>query len=424
MKIPQRLNLRSDYFYRMDFLAPLFLILSVSGSFLGEYVYKLYGFYEAREYDHSTYFLIFLPFFILLILGFSFANRFGKARPINFSAEPGRSLTGEARLLALIMIAAFILFVPFQLIYLKMLYSEVSPLCSLDEARLKLQSSVPLAGRFFMYGSFLAGLACFLLLAEEEFRYGKLLKALMAVQFGLIFLYGSKFLIIIPIIGAYFTLFMHKKIRLALKNLLKYIVLFVIVLSLGTVYNNVRSAGQAKQSQFFLVDFFASFMPEQRDAAYLISTFGNAGLREDYLKDHIPVIITSLTNRTVYEFLTGEELAPILQGQSIYKEYLEYEFPGMARTGIIGDAYLSSGPKGAALMLAVYGAGLLLLYRLIYFRKRSFLDNYFLLLIFLNLLWTFNSSFIVNLPFIFYVFYFYLFFKAAFEVLRKISYSQ
>jgi hypothetical protein len=411
-------------FFRVDVFTLVFLFTSVAASFAGEIVFRLFGKLQ-RDYDHSTYLVIFLMLVLVIIIGFQAKkcvrrNRFA----VNRCYQRDSLSNADAQLLAFILIVMFILFLPLQCWYLLNLYSNALIYHSLDFSRTEFQSTIPFVHRLFWYSSFSLGLGFLLPIINKKFVFRSFLILMVILQTIILILYGSKYLLLLPALSSLLVIHNYYNIGLKPLTLLKYFLLFLILVFLATIYTNYRSAGKAFMAEQIFVDIFATFMPEQRDAAYLISEYGECFYDKYYLTNNALIFLASLTHKSLVEVITNYNMKSISQQIFSHKAVLGIPLNSInPRIGIIGSSYLYGGKAGCAVTLTFFVVFLFSTYMVGFRRKRNILGNYFGILIYLNVLWLFNSNFITHLPFIAINIYFVIIFLIIRSILNYIGLS-
>lgn len=209
------------------------------------------------------------------------------------------------------------------------------------------------------FGSFLLPikLCTFVLLPKRSSvtRYRDIL--LMATQFLLLVLYGTKALFIFPV--ASFLLLYHYMVRpIRLRVILKWSPLLLIALQLMVMYTNYRGLGRAISNDL-ISDIFIVTFPEFRGMAETvdIAVRYNAFLPQS----SYPAIILGALPKELVAFLgLSKESVLSVGGLPIsyyYKELMGESFPGgSARIGIVGELFMNSGLSGVFAGMLVYGA--------------------------------------------------------------------
>ena len=390
---------------RLDRFTLLFVVASTIASLAGQWVFQSLGVYEDRTV--STLYLI---AFVAVVAGLAFVFWLAK-HGVPGSLSPVVEAERRDRYVA-VTLATLLASLPLQVAYLALLYRSVGPDVSMDAARLELQSTVFFLPRLFWYSSALIGVGVTLLLVYPVFRRRRQLKFCLLVQTVVLVLYASKALIIFPLIAAALTC-RRFGARFARGRTTFWALLVVLALSvLSVFYNNLRSSGELFMSSDFAVDFFATFMPEQRDGSYLMTVVEDHS-SGDYLDSHLDLLMTMVTHKTLWFELTGVSIDQVNSHMiAEVKELLgmgQFEHLN-PRIGLIGTAWVFGGSKGLFCIVSAFVLITGLLYRIVG-TLRDPLDCYFGVFFFLQFIWSYNSDFINHLPFVGYLLYFFVAFR-------------
>jgi len=402
--------------FKLEIFTILFILFSTVISLIGGFVFIFYKVYEYRYLNLSSqYFKIYLFIFILInLIIIIYKSRF------NINNYEKKKFT-DLKIFNLILVILLFFMMPFQLYYLLSLVQKGIYYGSLDFARYEFYKEAFLP-RLFWYSSFLFGY----LLILKKFNYLNkyLINFIIMIELIILILYGSKILFIFPIISYIISLnylgidYYDKRDKI---NIASFLILILIILP---IYNNIRSSLSYKQSEVFLIDLSASIMPEQRDGAFLIFYLDETYKDNNYIK---------VIGQSVLCSLLGSKRISSLLLDINYDYYLEKYINIIQlslgyhnfnpRIGLIGSSYIFGGRLfgyiGPLIYIFILIVNILLFYK--NYPKFGLLELYSFILIYLYFLYTFNSDFIINLPWVIYNIQFYFILKIIKIVTHKIK---
>jgi hypothetical protein len=390
-----------EWISRPDRFCVAFVLASAGVSFAGEPLFFSVGAYSNRAGYSRLPYLAGLTFFVCILAGsVSLVNAvLGRMRDYAFQREIRTSRhqsASEATLAYWSVACSLVLFLPVQAWYLSQLFSAASAEGSLDAARIALQTTIPGVHRTFWYGSASVGLG----LLVREMIPGRVpwLGPLMALEGAALALYGSKYLLIMPIVGWWLTRPLYRGYRWSIGKLLGVAVAFPLIIFTATLYTNYRSFGAPT---FTPVDVFAVLMPEQRDGAFLMAraSDGKIDSNRAYGRELAIAGLVALTNKALVEGATSHDLLEIVARKESLKGPLGYSFVGTPREGMIADAFLGAGWAGLVATSLVIALLLALSYLVMFRWARGLIASYTAGVTFFNILWTFNSTIPISLPF-------------------------
>lgn len=313
-----------------------------------------------------------------------------------------------------------VVFFPFQIIYLFLLYTDVISGVTIDVSRLHLQATSFLP-RFFWYGSFLWGL---LLVLFKFCQKSNFIIFVLAIEALVLLLYGSKSLLIFPAFAALSLVFEARKLKITIRGILIPfgIIFFSIILSV--LINNYRSVSGFFANESFLVDFFATLFPESRDGGFLICN-GFEINTYPFLESTFFAILNGFTSNFLVKSIFGYDInyytnqLVISVKDMLSMQDLEAINP---RIGFLASIFIVGGYFGTLILTLFLSLFATISYYIIYASKQLY-TKYFALLIYINLLWAFFSDFNGSITFSGYIFWFAIFFNFSYKIYLSITKS-
>lgn len=416
-----------SWLLRFDRFTLIFIIASVALSMTGDFVFRgTTNYYAHRDHVYSLYYSIFLILVFSLFISFRF-TKYAIDRRGCF-VEKGKKTSKEefaaTGVIAYFIILYFIFTLGIEVFILREMITWKGYFGSeyYDIIRFETVTTWKGAVKLFYVTSFFSGLTVLFLLLYKVFAFRKILASIAIVNFILLFLYGSKFLMLLPLLGAIITLSIYKQIKMTLPGIALLLLLTLASATLATLYTNYRAASVLFQDKNILVDFFATVMPEQRDGAYLMTAFGSHFVDKYYYEDHLIAFFIALIPRKLSSHFF--DLDAYSSRHHIIKHILGYTFlGGSARAGLIGESYFRAGIGGLLFSLGLYITLLNVCFFAIYTGNSHPVHKYFRIMTGLSVLWTFNSNFLYTLPFTFTIVFCYvsllLFLNLHFRVFGK-----
>jgi len=410
-----------DIRFRLEKITILFIFLSTSISFIGEFIFKQLNIYKDRNFlEYNEYFFEFFILTFIIIIGFlimkkGLNNRLGKLYKKNEVYSDIYTITN-------ITIMLYILFLPFEFYFIMKLVSKGIDYRSLDLALYELYK-IPIYSRLFWYSSFLLGLSLIIIKIQKKLK--RLILIIISIcQFILLVIYGSKALFIFPVISYFITLDHTGLYKFKKKKLIVIFIIIIIIIFISPIYTNLRTSLTVYKSKYYIIDLFATFMPEQRDGAYMISKYGEFYRDKEYITKFINLLFISIFNyKTLAEKILNIDFSTV---NKYYIYIIQYNL-GYSnfnpRIGLIGHTYVFAGRNICHFVIILFGLFLIFFVYWFYSKihRMKLYDIYFIILFYLNLLWTYNSNLFIVTPFLFYLFYFYIIFKIFIIVSHKLK---
>lgn len=214
-------------------------------------------------------------------------------------------------------------------------------------------------------------------------------------------LYGSKYLVLMPIVVAILNRhFFIEKIKLSKIFRFRNIVIFLIVFYASVFFTNYRGLGRLVSNDF-ISDVFIVFFPESRGMAAIVNENKISAIRGNPFKS----IIYSAVPNEVFKIF-GINKHKLKRDVITYKEIMGARFlGGSARIGLIGEAYVVYGIAGVVVSMLILSILVLFIHNYIMSSiKLSFASLLCVILLF-QLCWLLVSEVSNNMPLTFLYLY-------------------